>query len=139
MKLASAIALLFFTLVLIFVGLTAVAQEPQPFHADKTLKALWLADSATRLGDGITTYLMLSNKCRCIHEVDPIAPHSSNIGKITAFQAGIAVGLHVGSMELEKHHHDKLAKTMLLIDIGSESGAIVNNSLLIENAKGVGR
>lgn len=131
------------TLVFLFFVGGAIGQSPeesklfnQYFHrsyqaADKLTIALFTADGLLRGLDAYSTHRLLSDPCRCFVERDPIAPHTSNWGAQIAFQGSMFVLVNGSAYLLNRHHHERWAKAILLIDIASEGVATTNNLHLL--------
>jgi len=101
-------------------------QKKDPFVTKFTI-ALFSADATVRALDGYSTVKLLNDPCRCFHESDPIAPKGGSIAATAAFQAGALAAVYGGAWLLNRHHHAKMARALLMIDIGSESYAVGRN------------
>jgi hypothetical protein len=108
------------------IGQSQETRKPENFNT-KFVIALFSADATVRALDGYTTVKLLNDPCRCYHESDPIAPKGGSIAAAAAFQAGALAAVYGGAWILNKHHHTKMARALLLIDIGSESYAVGRN------------
>jgi hypothetical protein len=101
-------------------------------HGPRLEAYLVAADSALRIGDAITTHRFLTDPCKCMIELDPMAPHSGSWASEAAFQ-GLNAAVVIGGARLLRHyHHNKLARALLIEDISQEGYWVVNNSLLLE-------
>jgi len=105
---------------------TVPVQKKDNFNT-KFVIALFSADATVRALDGYSTVKLLNDPCRCFHESDPIAPKGGSIAAEAAFQAGALAAVYGGAWLLNRHHHTKMARALLLIDIGSESYAVGRN------------
>lgn len=101
--------------------------EAYTMDNDHYLMALY---GTLRSLDTKSTHDLLSNPCHCFKESDPIAPHTGNYAALIAFQAGTTAAMVYGHNLLVNHGHPKLARTILLIDIGSEAYAVGHNMSL---------
>jgi hypothetical protein len=105
---------------------TLHAQQPhkETHWVDRSLLA---TDAILRVGDGITTSLLLNDPCRCYYEVDPIAPKGGRWWEVYGFQAAAEGSLTTGSRWLSARHHKKLARTAMILSIGGEVWAMQLN------------
>ena len=113
----------------------AHAQSPFKISADRALAA---SEFGARTLDMWSTHRALNAKCGCNYEADPLAPHGKGWGGDAAFQYGASVAINFGAIELRKHHHEKWARALLIVDMADESVATVNNVRRF-NATGIGR
>src|SRR5882762_9256921 len=105
---------------------TVPVQKSETFNT-RLVIALFSADATVRALDGYSTIKLLNDPCRCFHESDPIAPKGGSIAATAAFQAGALAAVYGGAWLLNRHHHAKMARALLMIDIGSESYAVGRN------------
>jgi hypothetical protein len=112
---------------------TPDAPKPHRVTLDRSLVA---AEVAVRIGDTITTERFLTDPCRCMHETDPIAPHSAGWGREVAFQAANALLVIEGARILRSHHHPRLARLLLVEDVANEGRLVVSNSVHLSEPKG---
>jgi hypothetical protein len=124
------------TLVLSTTVLGAQALPDAPKPSNKLDRTLILLDFGARTADLVSTRNFLNNPCKCIHEVDPIAPHTASLGPQLAFQYGMFGLVTGGSQLLRKHHHTKLATALLMWDIGDEVYAVQSN-VRVNNDHGI--
>ena len=100
-------------------------------HAQtSTDKTLYAADLTIRTLDMISTHTLLNAPCRCWVEKDPIAPSGKALLPMAVFQYGMALGVIASSRLLERHHHSRLSKILLVVDITTESYAVQHNMRL---------
>jgi hypothetical protein len=107
-------------------GHTQETRKPEPFTTKFTI-ALFSADATLRAIDGYSTVKLLNDPCRCFKESDPIAPKGGSIAAEAGFQAGALAAVYGGAWLLNRHGHHKLARTLLMVDIGSEGYAVGRN------------
>jgi len=112
-------------------GKVGLAQEHKPDQPTKLITPLTLslfsADAVLRSLDGYTTVKNLGNPCKCVHETNPLAPHSASVGKQVAFQAGALAATYGTAWLLNHYHHPKLARVVLMIDVANEARSVVGN------------
>lgn len=101
-------------------------RKPETFNT-KFVIALFSADATVRALDGYTTVKLLNDPCRCYKESDPIAPKGGSIAAEAGFQAGALAAVYGGAWLLNRHGHHKLARTLLMLDVVSESYAVGRN------------
>jgi len=116
---------------------TIKANQPDKFNT-KFVIALFSADATIRALDGYSTIKLLNDPCRCFHESDPIAPKGGSIAAEAAFQAGALAAVYGGAWLLNRHGHHKLARTLLMLDVASESYAVGRNLTRTRNIAPVG-
>lgn len=122
-----AIVLTWFTLGLI-VGNAQEINTRKPDHfVTKFTVTLFTADAVVRSLDGYSTLKNLSNPCRCFHESNPIAPKGSSVAAEAGFQAGALALTYGSAWLLNKHHHPKMARAVMMFDIGAESYYVGRN------------
>lgn len=110
---------------------TTAFSQAKPNQAPKAITPftinLFSADAMLRVMDGYTTVNNLNDPCHCIHETNPLAPHSGSIGKQIAFQAS-ALAITTGTAWLaNKYHHPKIAHAIMMIDIANETRSVIGN------------
>lgn len=130
------------SLVIIALASTTAFSQAKPNQAPKAITpftiTLFSADAMLRVIDGYTTVNNLNDKCHCIHENNPLAPHSGSIGKQIAFQAS-ALALTTGTAWLaNRYHHPKIARAIMMIDIANETRSVVGNYQVNHIANGKG-
>ena len=112
-------------------GKVGLAQEHKPDQPAKLITpftlSLFSADALLRGIDGYTTVKNLGNPCKCIHETNPMAPHSASVGQQVAFQAGALAATYGTAWLLNRYHHPKLARIVLMIDVANEARSVVGN------------
>jgi len=107
-------------------------QRPVPalrkgFYANSFNRKLAIADLGVRLGDAITTSVNLHDSCRCMHEEQlPKALASSTWGMV-GYSLAVSAGIQAGSAYLWNHHHRKMARTAMILDIALDGEADVHN------------
>jgi hypothetical protein len=121
---------------LTYIGIIALATttacaQAKPNQAPKAITpftiSLFSADALLRVMDGYTTVTNLNDPCKCIHETNPLAPHSGSVGKQIAFQAS-ALAVATGSAWLLNHyHHPKIARAIMTIDVANETRSLIGN------------
>lgn len=111
--------------------------EAVPTHQDKFITpitiTLFSADALLRTVDGLSTVHNLGDKCKCFKEINPIAPHSDSALKQAAFQAGMLATVYGAAWTFHHYHHDKIASTIMMLDIGSEAFAVQGNMRAVSN------
>jgi hypothetical protein len=114
------------------VGAQALPDAPKPHtKLDTTLTIL---DFGARTADLISTRNFMANRCQCIYEIDPIAPHTRALGPQLAFTYGMFAVVTGGAYMLRKHGHRKIARALVLADIADETYADINN-IRLNNAQ----
>lgn len=111
-------------------GKVGSAQEhkpDQPKLITPFTLSLFSADALLRGIDGYTTVKNLGNSCACVHETNPMAPHSASVGKQVAFQAGALAATYGTAWLLNHYHHPKLARSVLMLDVANEARSVVGN------------
>lgn len=116
---------------------TVPEQKPEKFNT-KFVIALFSADATVRALDGYSTIKLLNDPCRCFKESDPIAPKGGSIAAEAAFQAGALAAVYGGAWLLNRHGHHKLARTLLMLDVASESYAVGRNFTRTRNISPIG-
>ncbi len=116
---------------------TVPAQNKDQLNT-KFVIALFSADATVRALDGYSTVKLLNDPCRCFHESDPIAPKGGSIVATAAFQAGALAAVYGGAWILNRHGHHKLARTLLMLDVASESYAVGRNFTRTRNVAPTG-
>src|SRR5882724_9172944 len=116
---------------------TVPAPKPETFNT-KFVIALFSADATVRALDGYSTVKLLNDPCHCFHESDPIAPKGGSIAAEAAFQAGTLAAVYGSAWLLNRHGHHKLARTLLMLDVASESYAVGRNLTRTRNIAPVG-
>jgi hypothetical protein len=107
-------------------GHTQETRKPDHFVTKFTV-TLFTADAVVRSLDGYSTLKNLSNPCRCFHESNPIAPKGSSVAAEAGFQAGALALTYGSAWLLNKHHHPKMARAVMMFDIGAESYYVGRN------------
>lgn len=110
----------------VLIGQAQKTRNPETFNT-KFVIALFSADATVRALDGYTTVKLLNDPCRCYKESDPIAPKGGSIAAEAGFQAGALAAVYGGAWLLNRHGHHKLARTLLMMDVASESYAVGRN------------
>ena len=106
---------------------------PKKVHFDRELKALLITDAALRIGgDTASTRWHLGHGFQ--EDMLPAAIVKTT-PRMAAFETGIVVFEAVAARQLVKHHHPKLAKLGLLIDIGFVAPTVAHNFLIDAEAK----
>ena len=116
------------TLLCVLAGLAcgmAGAQEPR--RIKKVDLVLYAADSTIRSLDIVSTHALLASPCKCFYETDPMAPGSRDVLPQAAFHYGMTAAVIVGHRMLERHHHARLARLLIVADLVSETWAVQNN------------
>lgn len=112
-------------------GKVGSAQEHGPDQPTKLITpftlSLFSADALLRGIDGYTTVKNLGNPCKCIHETNPMAPHSASVGKQILFQGSALAATYGTAWLLNHYHHPKLARVVLMIDAANEARSVVGN------------
>lgn len=110
-------------------------QRPVPprhegFYANRLNRNLAMADLGVRLGDAVTTHMMMANSCKCMYEQQlPKVLSESRWGMI-GYSLAVSAGIQLGSAYLWNHHHHKLARAILFTDIGADGEADVHNLIV---------
>jgi len=112
-------------------GKVGSAQEHKPDQPAKLITpftlSLFSADALLRSLDGYTTVKNLGNSCACVHETNPMAPHSASVGKQILFQSSALAATYGTAWLLNHYHHPKLARVILMIDVANEARSVVGN------------
>ena len=98
---------------------------PNKVHFDRELKALILTDAALRIG-GDTTSTRWTLGHGTTEAMLPAAIVKTTPG-LAAFETGIVAFEVVAARQLVKHHHPKLAKLGVMIDIGFVAPTVARN------------
>ena len=114
--------------------LSSLPPTPQPvqksvFHVDDYAGIVLL--TSLHLGDIVSTREFMHDPCKCMHEINPIAPHTPNWGAQLAYH-GAWVGLNTwATYRLEKRHHRVLAWELRGAQIGVEAFTVNSNYRLM--------
>lgn len=98
----------------------------------KVDNALYATDFTIRTIDAISTSKLLNSPCKCFVEADPMAPGAKSPAVIFVYQAAFSLGTMTTSRMLEKHHHARLARLLVIADIISESYVAQHNMRMHE-------
>jgi hypothetical protein len=117
--------------------LVAIILTAKLAHAQsKTNRVVYVSDFAIRTMDAISTGRLLNSPCRCFAEADPMAPGAKSSVVIFMYQAAFSLGTITTSRMLEKHHHARIARLLVIADIISESYIVQHNMRIKEPKRG---
>lgn len=88
--------------------------------------------TAFHVGDIITTREFMNNPCKCMTEMNPIAPHGRALGPLLLYHGGWIAANTFITYKLEKHHHHLAAWAVRGTEIGVEMWAVRHNESSID-------
>lgn len=113
-------------------------QKYNPLRVDGGIfeQRLFQADALLRMGDAITTQRTVFDGTGRFEEKDPIAPgENHSVWMAYGFQLGAHVAIVQGHNFLVRHHHTKLARSLVIADIAVEAYTVGMNARVEANGK----
>lgn len=104
------------------------APKPAPtIHLDRTQWALLTIDAGVRGLDVYSTRRMLQGPNHEMFLPDVISHH---VPMMIAYSAGTVGMNYLAARELVKHHHPRLAKLVVMVDVGQDAPWAIHNLYL---------